>query len=308
MAVAIVMATYDGEKYIIEQINSIISQTYKDWKLFIHDDGSTDNTVEIISQFTKSDSRIHLIKDGLKFHNSTANFIHLLKLIPNDFNYICLCDQDDVWEVNKIELCLGEMEKIPEKENKPVCISTDLSLINQEGIQFEHSFWKYSNMNLNSNYNFLMVENTATGCTMMFNRKVLDYIFKLSNEEILKIIQHDWYIALICASDGVYKQLAIQTMRYRQHSNNVVGARKTSIINKLSPKSFITSLKRIKKLKKKVKEQLTLVEKNITNEENKTITEQYIQSNGIFHKIIMIINGICSDSSFGKKIIKLIMY
>ena len=308
MSVAIVMATYNGEQFISEQINSIITQTYKDWKLLIHDDGSTDNTVEIISQFIKTEPRIHLVNDGLKFHNSTANFIHLLKLIPNDFNYICLCDQDDVWEPNKIELCLEEIEKIPGKENKPVCISTDLSLINQEGMEFEPSFWRYSNMNLNSNYNFLMLENTATGCTMLFNRKVLDYIFTLSNEEILKIIQHDWYIALICASDGVYKQLPIQTMRYRQHSNNVVGARKTSIINKLSPKSFSTSWKRIKKLRIQVRDQLTVVENNITNEGNKVITEKYIKSKGFIHKIVMIRNGICNGSSFGKKMIKLFMY
>ena len=89
MSVAIVMATYNGEKYIAQQIDSIIAQTHQDWQLLVHDDGSSDSTMQIVAEYEKQDSRIRLIDDGVQFHNSSANFIHLLKNVDDKAEYIC---------------------------------------------------------------------------------------------------------------------------------------------------------------------------------------------------------------------------
>ena len=104
MLVQIVMATYNGEKYIEKQIESIISQTITDWSLLIHDDGSTDETIKIIKHYEKKDSRIHLLDDNILFKNSSANFIHLIRNSDDSAKYLSLCDQDDVCFPNKLEI------------------------------------------------------------------------------------------------------------------------------------------------------------------------------------------------------------
>lgn len=308
MAIAIVMATYNGENFISEQIESIIAQSFKDWKLFIHDDGSSDSTLQIISEYEKKDSRIVIENDGIFFHNSSANFFHLLRVIPESFEYICLCDQDDFWNPNKLELSLEEIKKISSDNNLPVCISSDMSLINFSGEIYVKSFWKYANINLNSTFNTLLIENTATGCTMMFNKTVIKYISDLNQDEIKKIIQHDWYISLICASDGIYKQVDVPMVRYRQHGHNVVGARKFNFLNKISLFKLITSIKRIRKLSKKIKEQSIVLEAHINNKENKILAQQYVKTKGVKHKILLFKNGICMDPLYIKKIIKYCFY
>ena len=118
LSLAILMATYNGEEFIREQINSILNQTYKNWKLIIHDDGSTDNTVDIIKEYTKKyPNKIILIEDNIKCNGAKENFSHLIKIAYKNFNfdYILFSDQDDIWLPNKIEVSLS---KIQEMENK----------------------------------------------------------------------------------------------------------------------------------------------------------------------------------------------
>jgi len=301
------MATYNGEKFIREQIESIISQTFTDWKLIIHDDGSTDNTLTIITEYIEKDSRICLINDNLKFHNSSANFFHLIKNIDKNTDYICLCDQDDIWLPQKLEISINEMEKIGNK-SLPVCIATDVCLIDSNGKKYVDSFWKYANINTKSNFRSLILENTATGCTMIFNSIVLEYLYDLTNEEIKNIIQHDWFIALICASDGIYQQLCIPLVCYRQHDGNVVGARKTCLYNKLNPKEGIKSLKRIKTLKKRIFLQLEVLLGKIQDEMSKKDIKKFLSTKLLKHKIFSIRNGFCKSNYFSKSLIKVLLY
>lgn len=307
MTVQIIMATYNGEKYIREQIESIISQTFSNWELIIHDDGSTDRTLKIVSEFTEKDSRIHLLKDNIKFHNSSANFFHLLKSIDNNIDYICLCDQDDIWLPQKLEKSIAEIEII-EKKDIPVCLATDVCLIDSYGKKYVDSFWNYANVFRKSNFRTLFLENTATGCTMIFNAKVLEYINELKEEEIKNIIQHDWFIALICASDGIYKQIGVPLVCYRQHESNVVGARKTCFYEKLNPKEGVNSLKRIKLLKKRILLQLNVIVNTITNDINKKSAKNFLSYNFLRHKIFCIRYGVYKSSSISKLLIKVLFY
>ena len=96
----ICLATYNGAKYLDVQIASIVTQTYKDWNLYIHDDGSTDNTIEIVKKWEKLDSRIQFIDDEVKHLGPGNNFFHLLQFCESE--YICFCDQDDFWFENKL--------------------------------------------------------------------------------------------------------------------------------------------------------------------------------------------------------------
>ena len=98
----ILLATYNGAEYIATQVRSLQSQTFADWCLLVHDDGSTDNTLEILEQFAKNDNRIRIVNDGKRFHNCALNFMHLLGV--SDAPFCIFCDQDDVWLENKLQV------------------------------------------------------------------------------------------------------------------------------------------------------------------------------------------------------------
>lgn len=105
MRIDILMATYNGAKYIRQQILSIIAQTHNDWRLFVHDDGSTDETVSIIRSFASKDHRVFYCDDGITKLGPGYNFMHLLQYVESPF--ICFCDQDDVWFDCKLEILLA---------------------------------------------------------------------------------------------------------------------------------------------------------------------------------------------------------
>ena len=100
--IAILMSTYNGERYLREQIDSLLNQTYKDWKLYIRDDGSTDETISIIESYVNDyPDLIVLLKDDLGNLGSARSFMRILSVV--DADYYMFCDQDDVWLPNKVK-------------------------------------------------------------------------------------------------------------------------------------------------------------------------------------------------------------
>ena len=119
----ILMATYNGGKYVEEQLKSIISQSYENWNLVIRDDGSGDNTLKILNEYSKSDKRIHIILDNKGNLGLVKNFEELMKRSTEE--YIMFSDQDDVWVDNKINILLQKMLEIEKKMQlkKPMCLA-----------------------------------------------------------------------------------------------------------------------------------------------------------------------------------------
>lgn len=127
----ILMATYNGEAYISQQIYSLQQQTFTDWRLLIHDDGSTDRTIEIIRELAATDQRICLIEDGLCFHSAGRNFMHLLSLSTAPF--ISFCDEDDIWLQDKLST---QMEAIQAEDNNiPQCVYCNAYVYNVKARQ-----------------------------------------------------------------------------------------------------------------------------------------------------------------------------
>ena len=120
--IEILMATYNGEKYIGEQINSIINQTYTNWNLLIRDDGSKDKTLNIIKKYEKMDNRIILIRDNKDNLGFVKNFEELLKKSRTEF--VMFSDQDDYWLENKIEKYVEVIEKLDKKKVRKAIIDT----------------------------------------------------------------------------------------------------------------------------------------------------------------------------------------
>jgi glycosyltransferase involved in cell wall biosynthesis len=301
----IFMATYNGGPYIIEQVKSIISQTYTDWLLFIHDDGSKDDTIEKIQSI--QDKRIVLINDGICFGDSTKNFLHLVTNYSTS-DYFCFSDQDDVWESNKLEVSLACIKQNElDKPDRPVCIGTDLKVVDSHLGVINESFYNYSKILENSDFYSLLLENSFTGCTMMMNKSVVRYL-KMASVDVDSIIQHDWFVALICSSDGTAKQLEKQTVLYRQHMSNTIGAKRFSIANYVSLKSIVKYYHKITRLRVKIIKQLYLVERCIDVETNKKVINTYLESIGIKRKAFMISNRMNRSAIGVKSFVKLMFY
>lgn len=216
--VHIVLATYNGEKYLREQIDSLLAQTYQDFDIEICDDGSSDATVEIVKECMQKDSRIslHQNENNLGY---VKNFLCGVK--RSDSSYIMLCDQDDMWNPDKIEITLAAMKEA-EKENPdvPVLVFTDAMNYDSETGKETGRFQASSHLDAKKvDSAHLFMENKCIGCTVMVNGQILPYLSEIPDG----IRVHDWWLALICSHFGNVVYLDKPTLRYRQHSGNMIG-------------------------------------------------------------------------------------
>ncbi len=222
--VNIIMATYNGEKYIKEQIDSIIASSYTNWKLWIFDDGSKDNTVKILKEYEeKLPSKIFVTKNKNNL-GVTKNFLHGAISITQDSthkNYYMFCDQDDVWMNKKIEKTLKAMKQLENKYGDyPLTVFTDATVVDDKLKVLKPSFFKTSGLNPNNTcLASILMENKLIGCTVLFNEKVREKLRIIPKE----VRYHDWWIALITSAFGFISYLNEPTLYYRQHGNNVVG-------------------------------------------------------------------------------------
>lgn len=238
----ILLASYNGEKYIAEQIDSILNQTYKDWFLYIKDDCSTDNTVKIIMDYEKEyKDKIKVILSDKPSGSAKNNFFSMFEYSNSD--YIMTCDQDDVWLPDKIEITLEGMKEAEQENNSiPILVHTDLKVVDENLNVFSDSLFKMQNLD-NERYklNYLLTQNIVTGCTVMANKALLNHTKINPNDAIM----HDWWMALIAASLGKIVFIDKATVMYRQHERNSVGAKNVRSIDYIKVK--ISNIDNIKK-------------------------------------------------------------
>ena len=230
-AVEILMATYNGEKYIKEQIDSIVNQTYKNWKLLIRDDGSNDKTLDIIREYEKRDVRIKLLKDSKGNLGFVKNFEELIKNSKNEF--IMFSDQDDYWIENKIENYINELNKLSKNELETPLLLHSNSFVCNENLEIIKEKFINSKVALQYKENSYFFAYTVQGSTALINRKLIDIgIPFLKNVTI-----HDRYFHLLAEFFGKRIFIDKSLMKYRQHLNNNIGA-KSSIIKKILKKRY----------------------------------------------------------------------
>lgn len=251
-SIAILMATYNGEQFIEEQIESIINQTYKNWTLYIRDDGSLDNTVELVKFYSQNNDNIILFDDENKHIGAGHSFMEMLKCI--DAELYMFCDQDDVWLPNKIEITLNKYKTLSISK-QAIVIHTDVTVVDKELNILAESYWRHVNLNPDkiNKYEFLCVCCYTNGNTMLFNKAARDLCFPLPKE----IIMHDWYVsAQVLQHKGIVEALHIPTVLYRQHDKNVCGFKtgsENSLLNHIKrlPEVFLNNLKSYRLLKDK---------------------------------------------------------
>ena len=220
MKVNILMSTYNGQQFLAEQIRSIQEQSYTDWTLFIRDDGSSDNTKEILKDFEHQDSRIHLIDNDKSDNLGVIKSFH--KLVNHDrADYYFFSDQDDVWLPNKLELSLKEAQNHP--ADLPLMVYMDLKVVNQDLEIMTESMVKSQSHHANTELVQELTENTVTGGVAMINHSLAEMW-----QETDDILMHDWYLALLASAFGNLVFIDQPGELYRQHSDNVLGARTLS--------------------------------------------------------------------------------
>lgn len=218
--IEILLASYNGAEYIGAQLDSLLSQTYQDFCILIRDDGSKDNTIDIIKDYqARYPEKIRLIVDDVKCGSSPSNFMELTKNATAE--YVCYCDQDDYWLPNKLERSIKAMQALEEKigSDKPALVFGDYKPVDGElnPIPFDPSKNQVAGMHLE--FNRLLVQNYVTGCLMMANKS----LYTLFGDYDEAIEMHDWWAALIASALGGVNHFDETIMLYRQHGNNVVG-------------------------------------------------------------------------------------
>ena len=220
--IAILMATYNGEKYLGEQIDSILAQTSLDWHLYIHDDGSKDNTAAILRQYATDYSEKITILEYPSQGGACYNFLSMLQQV--DAQYYMFCDQDDVWLKDKVAVSLDYMKRAEEQhQGKPIIVYTDLAVTDGALKIVNPSFWQEICLypDFITDFDHLAASTAVTGCAMLFNQMAKDAVIFPATYATM----HDaWITACVLKQGGCILPICQPLVYYRQHGNNCVGA------------------------------------------------------------------------------------
>ena len=220
----ILMATYNGAEYIASQIRSLQSQSFSDWTLLVHDDGSTDDTLHIIAQFAEADPRIKVVDDGMRFHDCALNFVHLLKF--SNAPYCIFCDQDDIWLENKLQLMYVAIEQTD--NSKPQAVYSNAFIYNPEVPTIGGSATLCRPHTL---YDILFMNGGIQGCALMFNAKLRE----ICSDAPDVVAMHDHLLTLSAIVFGNISYVDRHLMLYRRYEGTVTGFTAGSLSDRIKP-------------------------------------------------------------------------
>ncbi len=269
--VVVLMATYNGEKYIKRQIDSILNQTYRNIKIIISDDGSTDETYSVLKNYERRFSNISVIKNA-EPGSPKKNFNNLIRYALNtcDDDYYMFSDQDDNWYSNKVEIELSKMFEVEKKEKSQIglLIYSNYMIVKEGETESKPA---YKNEIAQTPFSRLIMQTWPMGCTMMINRTLL-----LDAGECPKEVpNHDEWIALIASINGKIDYIHKCTMDHVLHDNNAT--------TRLNTTSFVQRIKRTRKrikdgdhfFKNKMELTTILIKKNRAGMKSHLMIEKY---------------------------------
>jgi glycosyltransferase involved in cell wall biosynthesis len=222
LEIEILLATCNGERFLREQIDSILGQDYEHLRVLARDDGSRDLTSEILNDYAaRFPNRFQVLPSGSAAGSARDNFLRLMEASTAD--HICFSDQDDVWLPDKLSRTKEAMDRLESEwgTNLPLLVFTDLQVVDDELNQLHPSFWAYMGIDPDriNRLNKLLVQGVVTGCTAMLNRPLADLSLRMPEEASM----HDRWIALLTSTMGKYAIVRAPTILYRQHDRNLLG-------------------------------------------------------------------------------------
>jgi glycosyltransferase involved in cell wall biosynthesis len=223
-ALYIVLATYQGARYLPEQVESIRRQSRTDWRLLVRDDGSTDATPRLLRQLAAEDDRITLIDDGGQRYGAAGNFAVLMERARRDgAEYLFFADQDDVWRPDKLRRQLEAIQQAEGNaaERVPCLAYSDLTVVDDRSQTIHPSFLRHSRLvhGGRAPLGTLLGRSFVLGCACAVNRPLLEFALPLPETAAM----HDWWLAISAAATGRVVGLAEPLVRYRRHGGNSSG-------------------------------------------------------------------------------------
>lgn len=215
--VAILLSTYNGERFLEEQLNSLITQSHSGWTIYASDDGSTDGTLAILEDY-----RIKLGPERLTIlagpkQGFAKNFLSMVKNASIQADYFAFCDQDDIWLPERLSTAIARLQSIP--NNQPALFCSRTRLIDEKGspIGLSPLFSKPAC------FKNAIVQSIAGGNTMLFNNSARTLLANTHTEQT--IISHDWWLYILVSGCGGHVHYSSQPLvNYRQHGNNLIGS------------------------------------------------------------------------------------
>ena len=239
--IAVLLSTYNGEKFLGEQLNSLLAQSHKNFILVVRDDGSRDRTISILESYAGDHpERIHLLsRDGVNM-GASASFAFLVdyvlknkELLGLKSTYMMFCDQDDKWFPEKIEKLMAAMlaTEADNDSTLPIIVHSDLEVVSEQNTVIATSFVSYQGLEIERNsFPNLVISNLVTGCTALINEPLAEKALPIPE----KAIMHDWWLALVATAFGKLVYLDIPLVHYRQHGNNTIGAKEFTKVSVVS--------------------------------------------------------------------------
>ncbi len=219
--ISIALCTFNGERFLDKQLESLARQTLPPLEIVVCDDGSTDGTVAAVTRFARRAPFPVRLFANVKHLGIKGNFEKALARCRG--RYIALADQDDVWNKEKLSELFGEMEKVQATRgnDKPILIHSDMTVVDKDGEVIHGSYFRLRGLRRRHRQPLgeLVAQNYVTGCTTLINRPLLDLVLPIPAGAPI----HDWWIALVAAASGVVRTVPRPLVHYRAHSANAVG-------------------------------------------------------------------------------------
>ena len=232
----VILCTYNGEKYLEKQIKSIMEQDREDFCLLYSDDGSTDSTKAILQSLQeKYGGRMRAFQRPMHSGSPAKHFLSILSALAKgeveieNLEYIFLADQDDEWFPDKLSKTISAIKEEERKfgESLPILCHTDCTLVNAKGELLAKSYRSYQKLP-GASYRFsrLLLQNHVTGASVGINKALLQYCKEIPEQ----VKMHDHWLALLANCFGEIQYLPYASYAYRQHGENVLGAKKASVL------------------------------------------------------------------------------
>ena len=216
MTAHVCLATFNGERWLREQIESICAQSHADWRLWISDHGSEDGTVEIAREFNSLDERVELLPSDAPAGGPAENFQYLLTTLADTGlatdDAVFLCDQDDHWDSRKLERQIAIL-------NSADATFADLVYLSETGVPSDQRVLPTLKAVFPTTVESLLAQNSVVGCTLGFRSAVLDLALPFPEG----LVNHDWWLALCALCLGELAFVDEPLVAYRQHADNAVG-------------------------------------------------------------------------------------